>query len=73
MRPRKTLHVASTPDVGQALDAGGILTGEAAGSPKRQSSKEPIAEAILQSFFDATCVRLRVLNAERVGAALARA
>ena len=31
---KKTLHVASAPDVGQALDAGGVLSGEAAESPK---------------------------------------
>src|SRR6266851_5364065 len=54
-RPRKTLHVASTPNVGQALDAGDVLSGEAAESPKRESSKEPLANAILQPGYAEGC------------------
>src|SRR2546430_7883995 len=37
---------ASTPDVEQALDAVGVLSGEAAESPKAECSKEPIANAM---------------------------
>jgi len=48
---KKTLYLASAPNVGQALDAGGVLSGEAAESPKGESSKEPSANAMPQRAY----------------------
>ncbi len=48
---KKTLYLASAPNVGQALDAGGVLSGEAAESPKGESSKGPSANAMPQRAY----------------------